>query len=230
MRPAVSMVNGPLCLGEPHPSHRWIVRLPADHCGAGWRIMVPESPGHHTSVAVYDHAHGGCWESSLAEARRQRDLLCRTMPFPLTAIIRQYRDGTYSTRVRLNADRETGPVWTAEYQRLDETTLRIRSAVVSRSVSAYGTHEARELVERAWRQKVLEQADFVDRLVRAGVPILHHGPASGDREGRGSRYRVHARYVEAGKPPGTEASTIRLTSKSVTREAPCWLDPLASRA
>lgn len=176
--------------------------------------MVPESPGKHATVHIYDHANGGCEEKSLLAARAARDELCASMPYPITAMLRQYRDGTYATQMRLNAEKETGAVWTAEYLRLDQSTLRPRAAVVSRSVSTYGSDEARALVEAVWNAKVLEQAAIVDRLVRAGVPILHHGASSGQSKGRGSRYRVHSSLVEdiasgqphRAKPPAVVAS------------------------
>lgn len=175
----------------PHPSLRWISRLAVSHCGAGWRVAVPDSPGRHKIVYVFDRKCGGSEERSLLTAREVRDGLAEALPFPLTAILRQYRDGTVGTTIRHLPDRECGPVWAVEYQRLDTTLRRARSAVISRSIDVYGFSGAKDLVEAAWREKVLEQAALVDALVRAGVSLLHHGPSQGGDASRGSRSRIY---------------------------------------
>lgn len=161
--------------------------MPFEQCGAVWKIAVPEAPGRHTVAYVYDHEHGGSAKRSLRAARAIRDELASTMPFPITAMLTQYRDGTYATEMRFEPNRKSGASWTATYLRLDETTLRPKAAVLSRNISVYGYEGARAELERAWRKVVLQIAKQVDALVRKGVPVHHHGPAIGTHEGQGSR-------------------------------------------
>lgn len=105
---------------DPHPSLRWIVRMPFDRCGAVWRIRVPESPCRYTTVDVYDHQHGGSQELSLIAARSIRDELAADMPlpYPVTSMVRQWRNGellsnSASRRRRLaSAGQPLTNVWT----------------------------------------------------------------------------------------------------------------------
>lgn len=161
---------------DPHPSLRWIVRMPFDRCGAVWRIRVPESPCRYTTVDVYDHQHGGSQELSLIAARSIRDELAADMPlpYPVTSMVRQWRNGEFAVQFRFEK-KASGECWSAAYQRLDLKTYKARAAMVSRSVQAYGSEFAREAVEVAWREAVTEQARLVDQLVRQGVPIFRHG-------------------------------------------------------
>jgi len=168
--------------------------MPFEVCGGMWRVRVPASPNNYTSVDVYDHAYGSNPDSSLIAAKLIRDELASTMPFPLTAMLRQYSNGTFATSLRL-AEQANGLAWTVSYLRLDETTLKARAAMVSRSITLYGDEGAKASAEQAWREKVLEEAAKVDRLVRKGVPILHHGPTAGTPSGRGSRSRVNSEKV-----------------------------------
>lgn len=178
---------------DPHPSLRWIVRMPFDRCGALWRIRVPAAPCQYTTVDVYDHQHRGSQERALVAARRIRDELAADMPlpFPVTSMVRQWRDGRYAVQIRLET-KASGEFWTAAYQRLDLTTYKARAAMVSRSVRTYGHEEARQEVERAWREAVTEQARLVDQLVRQGVPILRHGATIDAPHSPRNRIRVDA--------------------------------------
>lgn len=178
---------------EPHPSLRWIARMPFDQCGAVWRIRVPEAPCRYTTVDVYDHQHGGSQELSLIAARSIRDDLAADMPlpYPVTSMVRQWRNGEFAVQFRFER-KASGECWSAAYQRLDLTTFKAKAAMVSRSVKAYGSEFAREAVEVAWREAVTEQARLVDQLVRQGVPIFSHGATIDSPHAARSRVRVTA--------------------------------------
>lgn len=148
--------------------------MPFEHSGAVWRVLVPQSKGKFTRVHVYDHEHNGSPEQSLLAAKAARDTLALGLPYPLTAMLIQYADGTHETELRFEPDRRGGPVWTATYLRLDEETLTPKKAVLSRSVAVYGNRGARRRLLRDWEFKVWEGAIRVDHLVRQGVPVLHH--------------------------------------------------------
>lgn len=181
--------------------------MPYERCGAVWKINVPESPGKYAVAYVYDHEHGGSQKKSLLAARALRDELAATMPFPITALLTQYRDGTFATEFRFEPDRKSGAAWSATYLKLDETTLRPKKATVSRNVNAYGYEGARAELERVWRETILQVAKQIDRLVRKGVPVHHHGPATGEA------------VAPIGRPRKRPAPTI-LTGKRPRRLRP----------
>jgi len=162
----------------PHPSMRWITRLPLAQSGAGWRVVVPWAPKLFARDEVYDHELGGDSERAKRAAQWLRDLVASTMPLPFCAPVRQYGNGTLGPDIRRVEKANGAPAWCVWYQVLDKKTLRTKSAVVSRSVSSYGEEGARLEAEKVWRQLVLEQAALIDRLVRKGVKVPAHTLAS----------------------------------------------------
>ncbi|TXG96589.1 MAG: hypothetical protein E6R08_09040 [Nevskiaceae bacterium] len=147
--------------------------MPFEHSGAVWRVLVPLSKGKVKRIHVHDHEHGSA-EQALQAAKVIRDTLALGMPFPITAMLIQYMDGSHETQLRFEPDRRGGPVWTATYLRLDEETLKPKKAILSRSVAVFGDSGARQRLLRDWEFKVWEGAIRVDQLVRQGVPVLHH--------------------------------------------------------